>query len=117
MIEDESSKNKLIPSYFTIICMMLLLVALLKLPYGYYTLLRLTLFTWGIIYGIKHYRVSQNGIFTILSFGISVLYNPIIAVHLQRLHWSIINILTIFVVYLCSIEIKQNKSKDEEMTL
>lgn len=110
MLENEVSKNKLIPPIFPIICMVLLLVALLKLPYGYYTLLRLTLFIWGIIYGIKHYNISKNSLLTTLSFGVSVLYNPIISVHLQRPHWAIINIITIFVVYLCSIEIHHGKA-------
>ena len=116
MSEAVECKNKLIPSIFPIICMVLLLVALCKLPYGYYTLLRIALFLWGIIYGIKHHSTSYNVFLTTLSFGVSVLYNPIIVIHLARSHWSIINIITIFIVFLCSLEIKGNKKTDEAET-
>lgn len=108
MSEYEDSKDKLIPTVFSIVCMVLLLVALCELPYGYYTMLRLSLFIWGIIYGIKHYSISKNKFLTVLSFGISVLYNPIVVVHFERSHWSIINIISILLVYICSIEVKSS---------
>lgn len=82
----------------SLLLIILLLAALLPLPYGYYILLR-----FFVCFG-SFYEVIANPTLnkdTILIFiAIAVLYNPIIKMPLGRPIWSIVNIITaIYLIY------------------
>ena len=81
-----------------LLLIILLLAALLPLPYGYYILLRFTV-CFGSIYEIITNPTLNKD--TILIFiAIAVLYNPIIKMPLGRPIWSIVNIITaIYLIY------------------
>jgi len=70
----------------------MLLIAVLDLPYGYYTLLRIVVF---IVAGIIAFLAFKNDkeLLLILFGAISILYNPIIPVYLNKNTWIIIDVL------------------------
>lgn len=80
----------------------LLLVALLPLPYGYYTFLRLIVTGWAVFLIWFEYqgRSELNG--WAIGFAlIAALFNPIVPVHLDREVWRIIDFVAavVFGVY------------------
>ena len=83
-----------------IIPSILLLIALLHLPYGYYSLLKLVV-CFVLIKEILELNQNQNNINEILIFSaLAVLYNPIVAIPLGKVIWSIVNITTIiYLIY------------------
>ena len=79
------------------ISIFLLVLALLKLPYGYYTFLRLFIFITSCNYILNDSKEEKSNIF----YGwliIGLLYNPIIPVYLRRDIWQTINILSILFI-------------------
>lgn len=103
-------------SIFRIIVSALLFIAILDLPYGYYTLLRIVV-TAVAGYGIYTF-VQKNIRITILIFsGIAVIFNPLIPVHLEKETWQVINVVvgTFFLIslyYGSDKDIFRNKTKD-----
>lgn len=82
-------------------CVLLVIAATTKLPIGYYTFLKIVITIWGIITGIRNLVSNPNGVKVILSFGLAVLYNPLIEIHLARDTWEVINIISCCVIPLC----------------
>ncbi|MEI3270050.1 MAG: DUF6804 family protein [Candidatus Gastranaerophilaceae bacterium] len=83
-----------------LILIILLLLAILPLSYGYYILLRF-LVCVGVIREL-FLAPSNNTDTTISLVAIAVLYNPIIKMALGRPIWTIVNIVTAlyFIFYL-----------------
>lgn len=71
----------------------LLLLALLPLPYGYYTFLRLTVFVSGLFLAYQLYEKKSHGLSLVLA-GLALLFNPIIPVYLTREAWLPIDIVS-----------------------
>lgn len=71
----------------------LLFCAILPLPYGYYTFLRLTTCLGGLFLAHELYKQQQQNT-AILLIGIALLFNPIIPVHLSRGIWFSIDIMS-----------------------
>lgn len=70
----------------------LLLAALLPMPYGYYQLLRLIVCgvsIWGAV--LTH---KNNPTLCVLYILFALLYNPLFVIHFDRSVWSVINIIT-----------------------
>ena len=74
----------------------LLVLALFKFPYGYYTLLRLFLFITSCCYFYNNSKQKSNLFYGWLILGL--IYNPIIPVYLSRDIWQVINILSILFI-------------------
>jgi hypothetical protein len=74
-----------------IIPAVLLVVALLPLPYGYYTLLRLAVTACAGFLAYVSMGAGQKGSLVTFS-AIAVLFNPVIPVHLDREIWFFIDI-------------------------
>ncbi len=75
-----------------LICAGLSFLAIIDLPYGYYTFLRIAI-TSVAIYGIiKEYKGEFD--FWIISFAIvAILFNPLIPVHLgDKDMWRVLNL-------------------------
>jgi hypothetical protein len=70
---------------------LMLLFAIVELPYGYYIILRLSISSISA-YCIYSAYTQNNKIFTLLFTGCLVLYNPLIPLHLHRETWSIFNV-------------------------
>jgi hypothetical protein len=67
-------------------------IAISDFPYGYYTLLRLVLFSIGTLYLI-FFRNLKLPIVDILVFVVVLMWNPIIPVYLTKEIWTALNIM------------------------
>lgn len=81
---------------------LLLAVALCDMPYGYYRFLRIAIFVWGlytIFATLRHSRKTvQHEIIRIVVIGVTILYNPVFPISLDRYIWSVLNVLSIPVI-------------------
>jgi len=69
----------------------LLLLALLKLPYGYFTLLRLVVCGVAVYHAVLAYNLKRGVM--VAYFGlIAILFNPIIPVYLSKQTWQPIDL-------------------------
>ena len=85
-----------------IISSVMLLVAVLPLPYGFYTLLRIVVTASAVFaayYFFKEGGDSQSGIILAL---IALLFNPLIPIHLDKVIWIPIDIGTAIYMYILS---------------
>ena len=70
-----------------------LIVALADLPYGYYTLLRITVTICACVLIYTTYQSRGTPTLGVFLFGgIALLFNPIVPVHLTREIWTPIDI-------------------------
>lgn len=71
-----------------------LAIAVLPLPYGYYVVLRWFISGVALLLAWKEWEIGQNEFsYYIWIFGaITILYNPIIPIHLFKMLWVFINI-------------------------
>ncbi len=81
----------------SIVVFAMLIVAILPMPYGYYTLLRLTVFAYFCFVISKLYsgKFSPLEIECIL---LIILYNPIIKIYLPKEVWICINLITASII-------------------
>ena len=76
-----------------------LVIGILPLPIGYYTLSRLVVCVSALYFAYNFYKKNDTTNIWIFGF-IAILYNPIIPVYLyEKFIWIIVNIITIFVFY------------------
>ncbi len=79
----------------------LLLLAVLPLPYGYYTFVRLVALAASVVAIWLFYREAGNVEWRQVAVGlIALLFNPILPVHLSRELWQLLDVLAaaVFVV-------------------
>ncbi len=74
------------------ICASLLFLAVLKMPIGYYTLLRVVIFIGSLLLTITLYNKI---IWAVIFAVIAILFNPIIPVYLYlKLYWIAIDVIS-----------------------
>ena len=102
----------------SIITALLLFIAVLELPYGYYTFLRIAVTTACIFHVVKEYEL-RNYFWWIPFLLIAILFNPLIPVHLyDKNKWMPIDI-ACGVLFLLKAFLPEwnNKSKKSQETL
>ncbi|HNY25047.1 MAG TPA: hypothetical protein PKJ33_00660 [Alphaproteobacteria bacterium] len=86
---------------YLILACILLSIALLPLPYGYYQILRLVIFILSV-----WILIDSNNKEISLPIGLfitAIIYNPIYIIHFEKSVWSLFNIITlIYFIYLIS---------------
>lgn len=75
----------------------LCIIALAKLPYGYYTFLRLAVCGVAIATGVVLVKAKDHKV-ALLAWALAVLYNPLFKVPFQREAWEIANLVTVGVL-------------------
>ena len=89
------------------------MIAILPLPYAYYTFLRLFVCAASGFLAYQHF-MHQDAIdkWVILLGAIALLYNPLVPVYLTREIWSVLNISTmaVFVLHFVSVKRQQRSS-------
>ncbi|MCC6229859.1 MAG: hypothetical protein IT432_11600 [Phycisphaerales bacterium] len=65
--------------------------ALADLPYGYYTLLRLVVCATSISVGLQLVMTGRVR-WSLLAWGVALLYNPLVRVGLERDVWAMVNL-------------------------
>ena len=76
----------------------LLLIALIPLPYAYYQLLRIVVTIAAAIYAYRFYENNQTPKAIIFGF-IVLIWNPIIPIYLDRSIWMILDVVGAVVFY------------------
>lgn len=85
--------------YAWLIPVVMLALAPLELPYGYYTFLRVVIFIFGIGILIGTAGIKVQPLWTACIVLMVILYNPIFTVHLTREIWLPINITSSFIFF------------------
>ena len=94
---------------FSILC----LIAVFKLPYGYYTFLRLSISVFSLVH-IYHNRKDGYSILNITLLIILILFNPIVPIYLTRKIWLPIDILVgLFFFFLPYLNSKNEENYSE----
>ena len=85
--------NNALPVFLWLIPILILFLAPLPFPYGYYTLLRIIVCAMSGLICFIEYKKTIN--IWVIIFGVfTLLYNPIFPIHLTRTIWTPINIIT-----------------------
>ena len=71
----------------------LLLLAVMPMPYGYYQFLRIAITIVASINAFELYNKNKTSLLVVF-VSIIILYNPIIPIHLSKEIWMPINLLT-----------------------
>ncbi len=97
----------------TIISIFLLLFAILPLPYGYYTFLRLVIFICSSILAYNFYRFNSQG-WSVIFGLISLIFNPIIPIYLDKRIWISIDIISAGLFFFSLESIKEIDEKNNK---
>lgn len=69
----------------------MLLLAILTLPYGYYTLVRISVTIYAVLVAVTFFNSEKvEGMY--LFAAIAILFNPILPIYLTKEIWAIIDI-------------------------
>jgi len=95
---------------FLIVCAVLLLAAVFKLPIGYYTFLRITITLGALLIIFSEYK--NQATFWVIIFGlVTILFNPVIPIYLYKKSlWFPIDII-VGVLFLVKAFIPNSKRK------
>ena len=77
----------------------ILLIAVLPLPYEYYMILRLVIPVFCIIILVYEFRKTTSSPVPYIFLGLAALYNPLMPVHLTKTLWIILNLLSVSTFY------------------
>lgn len=75
-----------------LIVVVLSLLALAPMPYGYYTFLKIAVTGCAAITAYLKYKNGDKGFLFWLCVAAAILFNPIIPIHLTRQNWMFFNI-------------------------
>ena len=76
----------------------LLLIAIIPLPYGYYTFLRLMVFGGGLFLAYQLYEQRLHS-WSVVMAVLAVLFNPLIPFYLSREAWLPIDLVSAFLLF------------------
>jgi hypothetical protein len=85
------------------------LIAILDLPYGYYNLLRLIIFSTGTLY-LVFFRNPLLPVVDIIIFIVVLLWNPIFPVYLTKDIWTVLNVMFSIGCIILILLMRNNKS-------
>jgi len=81
-----------------ILPVLMLLVALLHLPYGYYTLLRMVVaICGGYLAYLEYVRNNSISLLVVLFSLVVIIFNPLIPIYFSKSIWIVIDSLTAFI--------------------
>ncbi len=91
---DLSATLWLVPIFF-------LLIALIQMPYGYYTLMRIVVFGATSLLAYNELKAYGSvSIWVLLLGGLALLFNPIIPIHFSREIWAPIDVLAAVAIFI-----------------
>lgn len=83
-----------------------MMLCLLHMPYGYYTIVRLATAIVASCWAVCFLNESKKEL-TIVSFGVAILFQPFLKISLDKGTWNVLDI--IIAVALVLLSLKQNK--------
>ncbi|UHS56026.1 DUF6804 family protein [Agrobacterium vaccinii] len=85
---------KTFPQNIIVIPAIALVIAVLPLPYGYYTLLRLVITAFAAFFAYVEYDKQKTLSGWAIGFiAVALLFNPLIPVHLSRSSWFFLDLI------------------------
>ena len=72
----------------------LLVIGVFALPVGYYTLVKLVVTAVAIFIAWKTYKQNKKSVWVWLFCLVSLLFNPLIPIDLNKITWALINLAT-----------------------
>jgi len=79
----------------------LLVLAVFPLPYGYFTVLRIIVTICSALIAHRVYKSSGNFTASVLLFCvIAILFNPFVPIHLSKVIWMPINLISAVIFFL-----------------
>ena len=78
--------------YPSILIAFFLLLAVLELPYGFYTFLRLVVCIYSVLVAVLAFK-QDKGIWIIPLVLIALLFNPLIPVYFEKEIWIVLDII------------------------
>jgi len=97
-----------IMKYLYVILVVLFLVCLFPMPYGYYSIVRIVAMLSFAYLAFKKYQSGQEGL-AVVFIGLAILFQPIVKIPLGRTLWNIIDV--IVAIGLIVLFLKENKSE------
>ena len=95
-------------NFVSLLTILVLVIAIFPIKsYGYYILLRWICCPCLLIITNVYRKLNKNN-FSIIFFLLSLIYNPILPLHLGRTIWSIINIVSILTLVLINFLLKKS---------
>ena len=93
----------------------LLVIAILPLPYAYYTFLRLSVCAASAFLAYQHF-VHQDAVdkWVVVLAAFTLLYNPLIPVYLTREIWSVLNLVTAATLILHFVSVKRRLRNSDD---
>ena len=91
-----------------LVSVIMLFLAIPPMPYGYYTLLRLVICGSAIYLIWFSKTINRQGWMWTMGF-IALLFNPIIAIHLNKELWSIIDLVVAIIFLITLFKLKRVK--------
>lgn len=82
-------------NYIWLIPCIMILIALVDMPYGYYKLLRFIVCGFCIFLTVQEAKVENQNKWVWIIGATALLYNPFIPIHLDRDTWQFVNLITI----------------------
>lgn len=94
---DEGNAAKVSLNYqrLCILAIVMLLIAVLPLPYAYYQIMRWVICACSIAFAYKYFKEKETPNTAILYGFLAALYNPIATIHLGKPLWVVVNLLTV----------------------
>jgi hypothetical protein len=96
------------PQTIKLLLVVLLLLCLLKMPYGYYQLVRIIATFLFAYFAYKCYQ-SKKTLLTFLYFGLTILFQPLIKIALGRTLWNTIDIIVAIFLIVTILPIKNQR--------
>ena len=100
--------NNLGKNWYLYIPVVLLLVAILNLEYGYYEMLRVVIAVFALFFAFKLNAIKQNGLMIVM-IVIAIVFNPISPIHSEKGIWILIDIVSAIVFLVSSAKIIEAK--------
>jgi len=102
-----------IPWWVWAIPAVLLIIATLPLPYGYYTILRIVVCGFAVVVFFHTWENdTPTRIWPLTFAGMAILFNPLVPAHLDRAMWFYLDIgaAIVIVSHLMAVRIKSKRS-------
>ena len=89
----------------TYLIIILLVLALFKMPFAYYQIMKVVITAYFIIYACVINKCRVDGI-NITCWILAAVYNPFVQLHIGRGPWTVVNVLSIFFCIRLVIQLK-----------
>lgn len=96
----------------------LLLIAVAPLPYGFYTFTKIVVCGFSAVLSYQNFNAAdKKSIWAWFFLYIAILFNPFIAIHMQKEIWMVVDIALGFLFLFLAYKTKSIESKEREIEL